>query len=227
MQTALAIGIMIAVESAAIVWASQSDHDGNLRMISLINMVLIILFGRALLDLGAGITNIGCICYATVVCGQCVVLVRHGIEAKRRTIGMVNWTLIWLFAGMACMDFFPVIPTNEPFREHMHTIAYWTPRIASGSFAAFFLGQETLGRTWLLFRARHSQVTAIVLASLACQAVDTPIFFGVAFLGDMPGDQMVEAMAIGFLFKGALTIAFIPAFVLASMKFNPADLFTR
>lgn len=227
MQTALAIGVMTTAESVAIVWASRADHDGNLRMVALVNMILIVLFGRALLDLGFGITNIGCVCYVTVVCSQCLILVRSGIEAKRRTIAMTNWTLIWLFVAMACMDFFPLVTGNEPFRASMHTITDWAPRIAAGSFAAFFLGQETLGRVWLMLRDRHSQVVAVVLASLACQAVDTPIFFGIAFVGDMASDQIIEAMAVGFLFKCLMTFAFIPAFVLATTKFNPADLFTR
>ena len=220
MHTALAIALMVLVESAAIIWASRTAHDGNLRMISLVNMMLIALFGRALMDIGIGITNIGCISYVSVVCSQSIIMTRSGVEACRRTIGITNWTLIWIFAGMACMDFFPVVTGNEAFRSDMHTISYWTPRIAAGSFAAFFIGQETLWRTWAMLRDRHHPVIAVVLASVACQAVDSPVFFGVAFLGDLAADQIVEAMAVGFLFKAMLTLAFVPAFLLGTLPVN-------
>ena len=217
-HTALASGMMIAIETALIVWAARGDTPYRLRGLTVINMLLIALFARALLDTGAGISNITNICFASIVCCQCIVLAKHGIHAQRATILMVNYSMTCMFALTYAVSQFPVVPGNEAFMRAMSEVCRWTYEIAAASFVAFFASQEALWRCWHGYKSRFGAVLSMLLASWACQAVDTPVFFTIAFLWREPTAWIIEAAATGFMVKCGLAVAFVPAFVLATSQ---------
>ena len=224
MSTALGVAVMIAIECVALVVFTR--YPGPYRLRSVVcsgNIVLVTLFGGMLIDFGFGVSNIGNIWYAAAVCSQCILLARHGRQAALDTLPMVYGVLLFLFSICWTLRLFPVVPGNEVFVAAVHAIADHEARLVAASFAAFAFTQFVLITVWDQTQ-RHGlhAIPAMLIATVAAQAVDTPIFFVIAFWQQMPVETMIDAMLTGFLVKCALGAAFTPAFVAAITSPTPA-----
>ena len=212
METLSCVAMLITIESAFLVWLSANEETVTLPSVR-INMVMISMFAPMLVGIGQFETNIGNVFYSSVVCAQCVLLELRGPTGARRSIPQVNMVMVILFAMCWVMGRVPTVPGNEAFVEAARTVAHHSMKVVSASFAAFFLSQQVMIRAWVRLRRRHGPVISAVIASFACQAVDTPVFFTVAFWGELSPSQIAEFASVGFLFKCTLAVAFIPAFL--------------
>ena len=164
------------------------------------------------MDINGHVTNVGNIFYAAATCAQVVLLAQQGPDWALLSIKRVNVLLIGVFMLGAGLERMPVLPGNELFMDAMRTIVHHSLGVVTASFAAFFLSQAVLIRSWTRLSAHHGPVVAGVLASCLCQAVDSPVFFAIAFWDQMPLAQLADAASTGFLLKSALAVAFVPAF---------------
>ena len=214
METLSCVAMLIAIESAFLTWLSFNEETLTLPSVR-INMVMISMFAPLLVGVGQYTTNIGNVFYSSVVCGQCILLEVRGPAGARRSIPQVNIVMVILFAMCWVMGRVPTVPGNEAFVEAARTVAYHSMKVVSASFAAFFLSQQIIIRTWIRLRRSHGPVVAAVIASCVCQAVDTPVFFTITFWGELSPSQIAEFASVGFLFKCVLAVALVPAFVAA------------
>lgn len=214
--TPVAVAALIAAESALVVWAAaMSDRYAIGKRVVALNMMLIALFGPALLSLGGVVSNIGNINYAAAVAAQCVVLETHGPHQARQTVAMVSRMMVALYLLTLCMSLFPVVDGNGDYMAAMRLIVERRADVLAASLAAFVVSQAVLIRAWLMVRARHSFVLAALLAALACQSVDTPLFFVVAFARTTGADEIIAMASAGLLIKAGCAVAFLPACLLA------------
>ena len=218
METMTCIALLIAVESVFMVWLTVNEETGPLPAVR-INMFMISLFAPMLVGAGQITTNLGNVFYAAVVCCQCVLLELRGPPAAQKSIPQVNMVMVVLFAMCWVIERFPSVPGNEAFVEAAKTVAHHSLTVVTASFVAFFLSQQIMIRAWVRLRRVHGPVAASLLASCACQAVDTPVFFSVAFWDQLSPAQIVDFASVGFLFKCVLAVAFVPAF-LGAVRFS-------
>ena len=204
--------MLIAIESVFLVWLSINEETVTLPSVR-INMVMISMFAPLLVGAGQFQTNIGNVFYSSVVCAQCVLLELRGPTGAQKSIPQVNMVMVILFAMCWVMGRVPTVSGNEAFVEAARTVAHHSLRVVSASFAAFFLSQQVMIRAWVRLRRHHGPVTAAIISSFTCQAVDTPVFFTVAFWGELSPSQLIEFASVGFLFKCVLAVAFVPAFL--------------
>ena len=214
MMTLSATALMIAIESGIIVYAAAAA--GPHRLIGTcccFHMLMIALFAPVLIEFDGAVSNITNIAYATLVCGQVLVLERSGPSDAKRAIGIVNGLLTALFVFGFGFQMFPAVPGNEIEHEAARLIVSRNPELIIASYVAFFTSQMVLVLVWQRVRPYLGPVSAMVVAAWACQAVDTPAFFYIAFVRMLDTADLVNAMATGFVFKCAVGVALIPAFV--------------
>lgn len=215
MTTIAAVSIMLAVEVAAMLWAAWQPNPYRLRGICVVlNMLAISLFGPALMTVAGWTTNVGNVWYATAICAQCIILERHGRDEARATIPMVYGAITMMLGVCVALHQFPVLPATEMGRA-IHILTGHQPRLVMGSYVAFFLAQMALIAAWGWLRPRCSAGWTVLLATLACQLVDTPVFFVSAFAGEIPWPVLVEIMGVGLAAKIGLAVVLLPVFAVA------------
>lgn len=214
MTTALAVVQMVAIETILIVWLAMKDPRSIFIVINA-NMVFISMFAPALLDFGWGVASVGCIFYAAVACTQCIILETQGIEASRFSISRVNCWLTMVFLVSFSINNLPGAQSGGEHMEAIRLLTHQSSSIIVASFGAFYLSQTVLVRVWLRVRFHYGPIMSALIATWACQAVDTPIFFAVAFWDVIPAYRLLDMIAIGFVFKCGVSIMLIPAFYVA------------
>ena len=216
MSTELVMIFAIAVESGLIVWSARVSVFALRGRVIAMNMILIALFAPLLMEIGGHVSNIGNVFYAAAVAGQCVILERYGVAAAHRSVTMIYGTVVALFLLVWTVLRFPVVDGDE-YMAAAHLLLARSPDVLVASFAAFALGQGVLIRVWETVRPRAPFAVAALLASCACQAVDTPVFFIAAFWRTHAVSWIADAMAVGFLLKCGLAVALMPAVLVAVM----------
>ena len=210
------IGMMLAVEAVALIWAAAQPDERMLGAVGIAcNMILITTYGSFLMQILGYTTNVGCIWHASVVCAFCIILEKYGPREALAAIPRVYAMLMLMIMTGIVLALFPVLSNNATATPIL-IVADHSLRIVAGSFSAFFLSiVMALIPVWTAVRRRAGPCTAAFLASVMCQAVDSPAFFIPAFWGELPMHVLIEAMLVGFLFKSALAVALMPVFVLA------------
>ena len=169
--------------------------------------MMIALFAPYLVDVFGMTTNIGCLFYAGVVASQCLVMERWGLNIAREEIATTYMRLAAVFAACAVIGVLPVVPGNEAFAESAKLIARFQTSVVIAAFIAFALSQLTLLLLYPKLRRVFGPTGALVLGMVACQAVDSPVFFTVAFPHD---PDLIEFIIKGFLAKVLFGVALMP-----------------
>ena len=198
----------------ALAWraADRLSTDAPLQMLTLLNMVLITLFGGVLFNWAGYTTNCGNVWYADVMLSQWLVMRRfgwrNGLRAATNTFAGLLMLLLMAAALQAALS------------KSMLDTAYGIVIDASrdftvASFVAFWLGQ---GVFIAIYRAtdRRSLWLCYAAAMVAAQAVDSAIFFPIAF-GSF-GISLLNAALAGFAVKIGLGLLAMPALVRLNHK---------
>lgn len=214
MMTAFLIFDWLLLEAVLLAYCAAGVGAHRLRGLCIaVNMSLIAWLAPLPLAIGGYVTNWGNIWYAFVVLAQCVILEQMGVAAARKTL----WDVALLLAGwLVAAHMFastPDVPGHEAWTAAVRLIAGHEPHASMASFAAWWLGQGVLILVWWEVRPQLGAVGAMVVASLACQAIDTPVFFIGAFWHVWPGAALIEAMAVGFVVKAGLAVLSVPLFM--------------
>ena len=108
------------------------------------------------------------------------------------------------------------------FSEVAYRVLYHSPETMMASYLAFTISQVTMLFTWRLLSPTLPIVLAALMASWVCQAVDTPIFFGLAFARAWTASEILTAIEAGFVFKCVLAVLFTPA-LMAAIRVSMRD----
>ena len=214
---------VILIEFMVLVYAgSRPSRDMLVAVGVSSNMVLITVFAPYLIEVFGFVTNIGAVLYAGVVASQIVILERWGPLAARDVLPMVYPRLVMMFAVCSFLSLLPVVPGNEEFASAAHVVATHQLSVVVACFAAFALSQMVLVMTYGYIRRAVGQIGAVVLGMVLCQAVDSPIFFGVAFYDMAPAD-LVTFIATGWMVKCVIGLVLTPAIFAALWLARPSS----
>lgn len=103
--------------------------------------------------------------------------------------------------------------TGWPHQAAYQTVLGSTPRIALGSLVAYFAGEFvnsfTLAKLKIVTAGKHLWARTIG-STLVGEAVDSLIFYPVAFLGLWPTELVIQVMITNYLLKCALEVLMTP-----------------
>ena len=194
--------LLLLLEIALLVIADR-NHICWLHGLSILNMLLITMFSARLIQVGPLISNLGCLWYATVFAVQLIVFRRGGYEASRELVGVLYFTLIGF---LLIVQVAPLVTPYGPTGGMLEIMATRSLRVTAASLLAFGCGQGVLVEIW-----RHTKInsfaTRYLLAVVAGQAVDSLIFFWVAF--GLAGARWRIGVD-GFLLKLIFGLCFAP-----------------
>ncbi len=171
------------------------------------NMAMIALFAPYLINVMGITTNLGTVFYAGVVASQCIVIERFGPFVARDALSMTYIRLITVFAACTIIGLLPILPGNEDFALAAKTVSRFQVMIVMASFAAFALSQLVLIMSYPRLRTAFGPLGAMLLGMVACQAIDSPVFYTVAFPKD---PQILHFIIGGFLAKVAFGFVLAP-----------------
>ena len=211
----MTLWLLLAMEFAIIVYAGSRPNSHTILGAGVfVNMVLIVLFAPYLIEVGGLVTNIGTVFYASVVASMCVVIERFGPRVAKDAIPNTYIRLLIIFAACYAISLLPVVDGNEGFAAAAKIISRHNLIIVTASFAAFALSQIVLVIAYPKLRAHYGPAAAVAIGTVLCQAVDSPVFFGVAFYNQCPYSYMTLAVT-GFLVKVLFGAVLYPAVLLA------------
>lgn len=213
--------ILIVAEFATIVYAgSQKDRMTIVGTGVFVNMILIAIFAPYLVSFMGLNTNVGSIFYATVVASQILVIERWGPKIARDSLPGVYMRLLLVFGVCTVLHSLPTVPGNEEFSGAVRTITNQQVDVVVASFAAFALSQLILIVTYQNIRRKVGKLLAMVIVTIVCQSVDSPVFYTIAFHNQPEVTHLAWFALESLVWKITLGLFYIPAiyFALAIAK---------
>jgi uncharacterized integral membrane protein (TIGR00697 family) len=137
----------------------------------------------------------------------------YGYKVSRRVIyvGFVSLALASLTFQVLLL--IPPVPGEEARAEAFALILGLTPRIFMGSLLGYFCGEfansYVLAKLKIATQGKFLWLRTIG-STLVGQGVDTVVFLGVAFLGELPNDLLLSLLVANYIFKVGIEAAFTP-----------------
>ena len=208
--------ILILLEALALLLVSRWWQGWELPVIT-VNMILILLFGGKLITIGGYTSNAGNIFYAAVCTAQLMLAQRVGERAALTLLPRLIFALTLLFGLLVAMSALPILPGNEPTSEIINALSASSARLLVASYLAYFVAQIVLLKVYinLPITLRFGRY---LLAAVACQFLDSVIFFAVAFQAEAM--RLVEIALVGCTLKVALMVLYFPLFHFAAIPNN-------
>jgi queuosine precursor transporter len=172
------------------------------RTLVIVNLVLVAVFAREMIDVFGYTTNLPNIYYSGVVLSMMILCERFGEVSSRSSI-LMGFLALATFA-MLSQAGLAIGISGGPFEE----ILEYSPRNAAASFIAYLVSMFFLIGFWstIPMDLLGKGLVSIVLV----QFIDSILFFTLAFSGVLPPMQVLQAMTIGFLLKVALGVISLP-----------------
>lgn len=209
--------ILILLEAIPLLLVSRRWQGWELPIIT-INMVLIMLFGGKLVTIFGYTSNAGNVFYAAVCVAQLMLAQRVGEQAAASNIGGILFRLSLLFVLLATLAQLPVLPGNEETSGVVHFLFSSSARFLVASYLAYFVAQIVLLKVYINLSIR-SRFGRYLLAAVACQVVDSIIFFTVAFQAEAL--RLIEIALVGCTLKVGLMVLYFPFFQRAAQDSKP------
>ena len=197
---------LIAILAAALFYAGTQRSSYKLRLYMVVCMVLTTITGAVLLPPIFGhVSNAGNIFYVGAVASHGVIFMRDGREEAARAIRGAFAALLLILAVVVVMDHMAVDGADIP--AHTQALLNDIKHFAPASLGAFALSQLVL---WSLMDRwwRKSIWIRYGLAVVLAQAVDSAIFFPVAFGADIV--PLAGLALTGFAIKAVLGLLSVP-----------------
>lgn len=173
----------------------------GLKSISVSNilfMLLVPLAGAPMISVYGFESNLGNFFYAAVVLGVAYKAWFHGKQEAIRCINYIFFANVILFLILNVVHYSVGISIYDT-----------STRIALASFASFLVGQRMLVHLLSQFRS-HSMYVVMPTVMVLVQAVDSVLFFPMAFGYVLPFGTIVTIAVNGFLIKSALALLSVP-----------------
>lgn len=183
---------------------------------AIVNMILISIFAQKTVEYAGVISNVGNIFYAAVIFTMSLLAIRtRSIEfSKKLTIVFFSQIIFIVLAQFVAH--LPILAGNEMISEAISSLTGTTIQIAAASFIAFYISNGVnYGILSLLNRPFYKIETkkwimAKPVANVVSQAVDSAIFFPIAFSSIWGFDQILMAGFAGFAMKAILNLLDTP-----------------
>lgn len=188
----------------------------------LANLFFISIFGAKLVSFYGLTTNAGNVFYACIFFATYLLIEHYGAKEARQSIwlGFLGVTLFVIMSQV--MVSLEGAKLSVAANNAILTLFELAPRIAFASIISFIITQyfniwlyatlrQKTGRKFLWARA-----TAAIFSA---QAIDSILFFLIAFAGTMPISELTQTLWVGYSLKVAVGLVSIPLLYL-SLKFK-------
>lgn len=178
------------------------------------NLILIGVFGAKLVELFGSVTNVGNIFYVAVFfTGQLLVEHYGKTEGKKSILIGFAGAAFFTLMGQLTIAFAPALNGSEA-ASILERLFEFSPRIAAASLLAYVFSQMLNIHLYSYVMAKKPDLIWLrsFVASAAGQALDSIIFFTIAFAGVLAVPELAIAAITGYVVKlvvGTLSIPFI------------------
>ncbi|HYU64665.1 MAG TPA: queuosine precursor transporter [Candidatus Paceibacterota bacterium] len=177
-----------------------------------VNLVLISAFGAKLIQIFGGVTNTGNVFYAVIFTAGAILTERYNKKEAYKSIWIGFAALaIFIIMGQLTIESIGRLETRA-VEEAMRILYQPALRIAIASVSAFLVSQHV--NIWLFdyLRQKSSNMLwfRIVASATAGQALDSIIFFTIAFLGAIASPVLLQVIFVGFIAKLLVAVISVP-----------------
>ena len=210
---------ILLVELAVLVYAVHApSHHRTCGVVTGGHIVFVAFFAPYMIDIAGYATSVSTIWRCTIVLGQCLVLELWGVRAARAALPLVSGWMAFMFAMSFALSRLPIPAGQEDFGEAVKLILTHANRTMVAAFVAWWASQAVLIVVWRAVRHKAGRGTAMLVATLAAQLIDTPTFSIPAFWPVLAWSQLVESMTLGLAIKSLFAVAVLPLFWLLTAK---------
>lgn len=199
----------VFIELALLTFANKNFGARGLQIMTIINLVLISLFGSKLLTIFGMTSNIGNIFYSMVVVSQALILYLYGKHIALQSIWVAYLGVIATVILVFFLRLFPVVPGNEAAAELVNGITKLQLPILGASFLAFWSTQRLFIYLADKWQGKSLWVSYGISAVIA-QIFNSLLFFPLAFYNILTIPQIIEVTIVGILIKSAIDFMCTP-----------------
>ena len=190
------------------------------------NLLLVPLFGQKLVLLFGIITNAGNVSYASAIIAAALIIERDDKKERLPLIGMgliASVTFVSIAVSSAMMH-----DTQEGAVTggYLSSLFSFAPRISAASFSAYAIAMMVFSNVYLSLKDVSEKALwfRVFVSCVIAQAVDSIIFYTLAFSGVLPVQEILVVMLFGFLTKCVVSLLLLP-FVSLSLNRSLKNLF--
>jgi uncharacterized integral membrane protein (TIGR00697 family) len=166
-------------------------------------MLLITVYGGVMVEVFGYSTNVGALCYASVLVAQFLLMEKHGwakgANAALTIFGALMMFFLFTIGLSAMLGGSPLDTAYSLVIKNSHSFA-------TASFVAFWLGQGVFVAVYKLLENK-SVLCRYAIPMICAQIADTVVFFPIAF---SMHPNMLEIAITGCFFKIAISLLVIP-----------------
>ncbi len=192
----------------------------------LANLALITAFGAKTVAIFGYTTNSGNIFYAAVVYAIYLLIEFYGGSVARRSIWISACSIVFFVVFAQFVVSLGGTSESAQADQAMHVLFQFIPRVAIASVLAFIVSQrsnifvyESLRKRFLGQKLWLRNIVGVLFS----QALDSALFFSIAFWGFLPTAVLLEIMLTGFIAKAVIGILSTP-FLYFAVQSKPANI---
>lgn len=178
-----------------------------------INLLFTSIFGAKLITLFGFVVSVTGITYSAIFIGTDILTEHHGKRAGYQSIWLGFFALLMLLGiGQLFLLFEPFEFALVP-SEAMDEIFGSIVRLVIASFIAYLIAQHF--DVWFYHKIHEMTGERLLwlrnnLSTIVSQALDSVLFFTIAFYGTLPNDKLIELTIAGYLMKLAVAVLDTP-----------------
>lgn len=219
------IMIVTALADLAVVLLCYRLGRQYLVTILAINLVLVSLTAAKTGQVFGVVASPQSIFYASIFLGTDIITEKYGRRAGHQAV-LVGFVSLLLLIGLGqAVVLFDPVESAKGLSESINSVFGVAARVAVGSFTAYLVAQNL--DIWLFHKIREATKGHYLWlrnngSTLVSQALDTAIFFPIAFYGTMPNEELLSLMIFAYVVKLLVAAIDTPFMYLASI-FEPSD----
>lgn len=182
------------------------------------NLLFISVFGSKLVTFYGFTTNVGNVFYACVFFAIYLLIEHYGAAAARRAIWIGFLAVILFIIASQIVISLEGSLLSATTDQAIRTLFEYAPRLAFASVISFTITQYFNIWLYATLRAKtgHRLLWLRVAASvLSAQALDSILFFSIAFAGTLSSPEFTHVLWVGYGIKVLIGLASIPLMYLS------------
>jgi uncharacterized integral membrane protein (TIGR00697 family) len=216
--------LLLAIEAplcASFVYLAWRLDKHRLHGLILVFLILIATVGGKVASFEGHMTNVGVLFYASIYLATYFLVERWGRREGLRTIGIGVAGLLFYMLFMQVSSAIERAPSPSPTSPALETIFPTASRIMLASILGFAVSQpvNVVLYSYLKRRMRGRGVwLRATVANAVAQALDSLVFFSIAFSATVPLAMVFDILITGYVIKVAFVALASPLLYLNSVE---------
>ena len=209
--------IRLAIEAILIMFAGKMGK-AYLYAVMTINLILVPIFGQKIITIYGIETNGGNTFYATAILCFAMIIEKYGRQEFMPAIALVIFSVGSYIALSFLSTYIPAI--NVDTGNLIAEVFHFTPKIMLASLVAFAATSTFFVLFYDIYKNKFEKylVFNLITCVVIVQAIDSLIFFFIAFYGTLPMRELLIAMLFGFIMKSIISFGLIPFVMIGLSK---------